>query len=32
MLTALKLRVALSTLLIGLLVVSWYAGWLAPPN
>jgi hypothetical protein len=31
-LAALKLRVALSALLIGLLVVSWYAGWLAPPN
>ncbi len=32
MLTALKLRVALSALLIGLLIVSWYAGWLAPSN
>jgi hypothetical protein len=32
MLTALKLRVALSALLIGLLIVSWYAGWLEPPN
>lgn len=32
MLTALKLRVALSALLIGLLVVSWYAGWLAPQS
>jgi hypothetical protein len=32
MLTALKLRVALSALLIGLLIVAWYAGWLAPPN
>lgn len=31
MLTALKIRVALSALLIGLLIVSWYAGWLAPP-
>ncbi|HSD69393.1 MAG TPA: DUF2909 domain-containing protein [Woeseiaceae bacterium] len=32
MLTALKVRVALSALLIGLLIVSWYAGWLAPAN
>ena len=32
MLTALKLRVALSALLIGLLIVSYYIGWLAPPN
>jgi hypothetical protein len=32
MLSALKLRVALSALLIGLLIVSWYAGWLAPSN
>ncbi|MCI0516885.1 MAG: DUF2909 domain-containing protein [Woeseiaceae bacterium] len=31
-LTALKVRLALSALLIGLLIVSWYAGWLAPPN
>lgn len=31
-LTALKVRVALSALLIGLLIVSWYAGWLAPAN
>ena len=31
-LTALKVRVALSALLIGLLVVSWYAGWLGPSN
>ncbi len=30
MLTALKLRVALSAFLIGLLVISWYAGWLVP--
>jgi len=32
MLTALKVRLALSALLIGLLIVSWYAGWLAPSN
>jgi len=32
MLIALKLRVALSALLIGLLIVSWFAGWLAPSN
>jgi hypothetical protein len=31
-LAALKVRVALSALLIGLLIVSWYAGWLAPAN
>jgi hypothetical protein len=30
MLTALKFRVALSALLIGLLVLSWYMGWLSP--
>lgn len=30
MLMALKIRVALSVLLIGLLVLSWYMGWLAP--
>jgi hypothetical protein len=30
MLTALKLRVFLSALLIGLLVISYYAGWLIP--
>jgi hypothetical protein len=29
-LTALKIRVALSALLIGLLVLSWYMGWIAP--
>jgi hypothetical protein len=29
-LTALKIRVALSALLIGLLILSWYMGWLAP--
>lgn len=29
-LTALKIRVALSALLIGLLVFSWYMGWIAP--
>jgi hypothetical protein len=32
MLTALKLRVFLSALLIGLLVASYYAGWLTPQN
>jgi len=31
-LTALKIRVALSALLIGLLVLSWYMGWLSPPT
>ena len=30
MLTALKIRVALSALLIGLLVLSWFMGWLTP--
>ncbi|MDH4049376.1 MAG: twin transmembrane helix small protein [Gammaproteobacteria bacterium] len=30
MLTALKIRVALSALLIGLLVLSWLMGWLTP--
>ena len=30
LLTALKLRVALSALLIGLLVLSYYMGWLEP--
>lgn len=29
-LAALKIRVALSALLIGLLVFSWFMGWLAP--
>jgi hypothetical protein len=29
-LTALKIRVALSALLIGLLILSWYMGWIAP--
>ncbi|MEQ9561739.1 MAG: twin transmembrane helix small protein [Woeseiaceae bacterium] len=29
-LTALKIRVALSAMLIGLLVLSWYMGWIAP--
>jgi uncharacterized membrane protein len=32
MLTALKFRVFLSALLIGLLVASYYAGWLTPQN
>jgi hypothetical protein len=32
MLTALKLRVALSALLIGLLVLSYYVGWLVPQS
>ena len=32
MLTALKVRVALSAVLIGLLVLSYYIGWLTPPN
>jgi len=31
-LAALKVRVALSALLIGLMVVSYYIGWLAPSN
>ena len=31
-LTALKVRVALSALLIGLLVLSYYIGWLAPQS
>jgi len=30
MLTALKIRVALSALLIGLLILSWSMGWLSP--
>jgi hypothetical protein len=30
MLKALKVRVALSALLIGLLVFSWFMGWLIP--
>ena len=29
-LTALKIRVALSALLIGLLLLSWHLGWLSP--
>ncbi len=31
-LAALKVRVALSVLLIGLLVVSYYIGWLVPQS
>ena len=31
-LKALKIRVALSVALIALLVVSFYAGWIAPPQ
>jgi uncharacterized membrane protein len=31
-LTALKVRVALSALLIGLLVLSYYIGWLTPQS
>ena len=31
-LTALKVRVALSALLIGLLVLFYYIGWLAPQS
>jgi hypothetical protein len=31
-LAALKVRVALSALLIGLMVVSYYIGWLMPSN
>jgi hypothetical protein len=31
-LAALKVRVALSALLIGLMVVSYYIGWLAPQS
>ena len=32
MLTALKVRVALSAVLIGLLVLSYYIGWLTPQS
>jgi hypothetical protein len=31
-LTALKIRVALSAFLIGLLVLCWYMGWLSPQS
>ena len=30
MLTALKIRVALSALLIGFLVLAWFQGWISP--